>query len=194
MRPSSSPWHLVPAVIAIAASVIGIVLWWPDEPVPAPAPAAAVSLATLSEEQRGDPWILRIRVARTGGTQFEPWTPFALERRFGTSRIETSVPWEGSGSRHAWEGVPLRQLMTALNAQGRALRVGAVNDYSATIPWDDIVRYDPLLAWSRDGRPISLREKGPLIVIYPFDAHSALRNGETLRRSVWHVNEIDVQP
>lgn len=190
MRISSSPWHLVPAILALAASLIGIGLWRPDEPMP----SATVSSSFLLHEPPGDPWILRIRVARPGGMQFEPWTLSALERRFGATRIETSVPWEGAGERHAWDGVPLRQLLAATNAEGRDLRVGAVNDYSATIPWDDIVRFDPLLAWSRDDRAIPLREKGPLIVIYPFDAHSALRNGETLRRSVWHVNEIDVLP
>ena len=73
---------------------------------------------------------------------------------------------------------------------GHPLLVKALNDYAAHIPWSDLERYDPLLAWLRDGQPIPIRAKGPLIVIYPFTDRPELRGDIYNGRSVWHVSEI----
>lgn len=109
----------------------------------------------------------------------------------GTVQVTTSVPWNPEP--HVWEGVPLRRLLNSVSGQGRPIRLKALNDYEARIPWQDLERYDPILAWHLDGQPIPVRAKGPLIVIYPFSAHPELRRAEYIDRSVWHVSEITVE-
>lgn len=109
----------------------------------------------------------------------------------GSAQITTTVPWNREA--HVWEGVPIRRLLHAVQISGHAIRVKALNDYQATIPWDDLERFDPILAWFEDGQPIPVRAKGPLLVIYPFDAYAALRRAEYTDRSVWHVSEIIVE-
>jgi len=41
---------------------------------------------------------------------------------------------------------------------------------------------------------MSLRDKGPIFVIYPFDKHPELLNEVVFSRSVWQVTEIKVTP
>jgi len=109
----------------------------------------------------------------------------------GVSTLTTNVPWDKDV--RVWEGVRLRRVLDALQVAGRPVRLKALNDYEAVIPWNDLERYDPILAWHRDGQPIPVRHKGPLLVIYPFSAHAELRRSEYIDRSVWHVNEIVVE-
>lgn len=109
----------------------------------------------------------------------------------GSVQVSTRVPWNREV--HVWEGVPIRRLLSALDVVGRSVRLKALNDYQAAIPWEDLDRYDPILAWHQDGQPIPVRAKGPLLVIYPFTAFPELRRAEYTDRSVWHVSEISVE-
>ena len=109
----------------------------------------------------------------------------------GPTQLTTHVPWDAEP--RVWEGVRLKRLLSTHQIAGRPLRVKALNDYVAVIPWADIEQFDPLLAWARDGKPIAVRDKGPLLVIYPFAGHPELKRAEYTDRSVWHVNEIVVE-
>ena len=68
----------------------------------------------------------------------------------------------------------------------------ALNNYKVEIPIDDASRYAVLLATRLDGEPMSVRDKGPLLVIYPFDAHPELRSAVYYSRSAWQLRSIEV--
>jgi len=63
----------------------------------------------------------------------------------------------------------------------------ALNDYMATIPLSDFLDYDVILAWSMDGREFSRRDKGPLWIVYPRDAHAELADERLEHRWVWQL-------
>ena len=42
------------------------------------------------------------------------------------------------------------------------------NDYAITLPLDDVQADAPLLAFLMDGQPMSLRDKGPVWMVYPY--------------------------
>lgn len=130
-----------------------------------------------------------VRPTNAGPTThvYDPATLAAL----GATQLNTHVPWDAES--HSWEGVRFKRLLGAHQIAGRPLRIKALNDYVAVMPWSDVEQFDPLLAWHRDGRPIAVRDKGPLLVIYPFSAHAELKRAEYTDRSVWHVNEIVVE-
>ncbi len=112
----------------------------------------------------------------------------------GRRTVVTRVPWARSAPPGRWEGVPLSRLVAQLRGEGHDLRVSALNGYHAILPWSDISRFDPLLAWSFEGQPIRPRNKGPLVLVYPFDQHRELLGNEVYNdRSVWHVNRIEIQ-
>ncbi|MGO4526574.1 hypothetical protein AB4097_17130 [Microvirga sp. 2MCAF35] len=96
-----------------------------------------------------------------------------------------------SGKAHRFEGVPLRAVLDRVGGKGATIRASAWNDYEVDIPWDDL-KYDPLLAMSADGQVLTLRDKGPLWIVYPRDDHSALRDDLHDSRWVWQLNRLRV--
>jgi hypothetical protein len=105
--------------------------------------------------------------------------------------IETDLPEALQiQGHHLWAGVPLSTITPLLGEGVTAIHLGALNDYSITIPVSDIETYQPVLAYSRDGQDIAIRDKGPLIVIYPFGQYPQLEQQIYLNRTIWQVGEI----
>lgn len=109
--------------------------------------------------------------------------------------ITTRLP-EGLGlaGENQWTGVPLSHLARLMGAGPSAeLHLVALNNYAISVPMSDLLRYDPVLASRRNGERISVREKGSLILIYPFDEHRELDKQEYINRTIWQVNEIRIK-
>jgi|AntRauMinimDraft_4_1070384.scaffolds.fasta_scaffold00036_5 hypothetical protein len=104
--------------------------------------------------------------------------------------IETHTPWHSDKGR--FEGPLVRALIEAVGADGDCLRIRALNDFEAQAPLSDFYAHDVILAMSRDGEPLGIRDYGPLFVVYPFDAHPELLTEAVRFRSVWHVERIIV--
>jgi hypothetical protein len=106
-----------------------------------------------------------------------------------STTITTSTIWtEGV---HSFQGVLLKDLVEALELQGNNLRATAVNDYAIQIPMTDAVAGGPIIAYRIDGKEMSLREKGPLWVIYPYDANADYRKEVIYSRSIWQLDRIE---
>ncbi|PTT23402.1 hypothetical protein DBR12_01560 [Acidovorax sp. HMWF029] len=100
----------------------------------------------------------------------------------------------GLGGEHRWRGVSLRHLVEQLGGgEHSQILLAALDDYAIEIPWSDLVRFDPILAYSRDGERISIRDKGPLILIYPFGTHPQLQGQDYINRSIWQVNAVTLR-
>lgn len=104
--------------------------------------------------------------------------------------VTTETPWYDGV--HTFDGALLSKVLEAVGAHGKALRVVAINGYEATIPMDDVDRFPVILATRLDGKLLSIREKGPIFVVYPFDLNADLYNEVYYGRSVWQVQAIDV--
>jgi hypothetical protein len=102
----------------------------------------------------------------------------------------TKTPWFKEPRK--FTGPLLRDLLALVGAHGSTLRLAALNDYRIDVPADDARRFEVTLARLIDDRPITVREKGPLFMIYPFDSDAALRNALYYSRSVWQLKTIDV--
>ncbi|MFB2553524.1 molybdopterin-dependent oxidoreductase [Ensifer soli] len=121
-----------------------------------------------------------------GTAQFDRAMLEALDGR--TGRMET--PWtEGSVS---FSGPLLRAVLDAAGAHGTSLKVIALNDYAADVPMEDATAIDTMLATRMDGEPMSVRDKGPLFLVYPFDKDPGLFNEKYFSRSVWQIKTIEV--
>ncbi|MDP3521225.1 MAG: hypothetical protein Q8S02_11450 [Hydrogenophaga sp.] len=103
-------------------------------------------------------------------------------------------PSLGHAGAHHWLGVSLRLLAERMGGgPGSVLQLAALNDYAVTVPWSDLVRYDPIVAYQRNGVALSVREKGPMMLIYPFDAYPELHAQQYLNRSIWQIHAITVK-
>jgi hypothetical protein len=107
--------------------------------------------------------------------------------------LRAATPWFNSTSEFA--GPLLRDVLAAAGAPANGietLRCTALNDYRVQIPIDDVRRYDVVLAHQFNGKPMSVREKGPLFVIYPFDEQPELRTTTYYNRCIWQLKAIDI--
>jgi hypothetical protein len=94
---------------------------------------------------------------------------------------------------HSWQGVSLSSLIALSGRRADSLKVTALDGYSIIVPGNDIERFNPTLAYRRDGMLISVLDKGPLTLIYPFDKFPELNRQVYLNRVVWQVNAITLQ-
>jgi hypothetical protein len=92
-----------------------------------------------------------------------------------------------------FEGVLLRDLMTAVGADGTVIVATALNDFSAMIPMDEVFRFPVLVATHMNGEPMKVRDFGPLWIVYDVDGHPELQTLQTERKMVWQLKELVVR-
>lgn len=114
----------------------------------------------------------------------------AMLDRLASRTTETATPWY-DGPR-SFSGPLVSALLEAVGGHGTTIRAHAVNDYSADIPIEDAMSFPVILATRINGAPMSVREKGPTFLIYPFDENPELYNEKYFGRSVWQIHKIDV--
>ncbi len=111
--------------------------------------------------------------------------------RIGTTVMTTLTPWtEGEVT---FGEVLARDLLSAVGAEGSAVHAIALNDYTADIPFSDLMAGEVLLALTLDGEPMRGRDKGPIWIIYPADPPTELQSQETRRKMVWQLKELRVE-
>lgn len=101
------------------------------------------------------------------------------------------TPW--STGKTEFSGPLLRAVLEAAGANGTTIRLVALNDYAAEVPVEDATMIDSMLATRMNGQTMSVREKGPLFMIYPFDKDASLYNEKYFSRSVWQITSIEVK-
>ncbi|WP_120501248.1 oxidoreductase [Roseovarius sp. EL26] len=111
-------------------------------------------------------------------------------KALSTVRFETSTIWTERS--HTFEGVLLITLLNHVGASKGTINAIALNDYAVKIPTADAVKGGPIIAYMRDGVEMSIRDKGPLWIIYPFDDNKSYRSEEYYSRSVWQLNRLEV--
>ena len=162
----------LPAVMCLAAV---------SEVAPLPDPEGPV-LLTVS----GD-----IAATNAGGTaEFDR----AMLEALGMMSFETSTIWTEGVQR--FSGPPLAALLERLGVDpegGATLRATAVNDYAIEIPAADAVPGGPILAIERGGRPMTLRGKGPIWIVYPYDSAAQYRTKVIYSRSIWQLDRLSVE-
>ena len=121
-----------------------------------------------------------------GTAQFDIAMLEALAGRTGV--MET--PWTKGLVK--FSGPLLRSVLDAAGAHGKTIKITALNDYAADVPFADATDLDTMLATRMDGALMSVRDKGPLFLVYPFDQDQALLNEKYFSRSVWQIRDIEV--
>ena len=103
----------------------------------------------------------------------------------------TTTPWFKEPRQ--FTGPLLRDVLAASGAKGTVMLAVALNDYKVEIPVEDALRHKVLMATRLDGQPMSLRDKGPLFIIYPYDESADLRSERFYSRSAWQLRTLEVR-
>lgn len=122
----------------------------------------------------------------------------ALEARDGSTRkltlqdldalpqvtIRTSTPWHQG--EQVFAGPSLLGLIKHHGIEGKLLLAEAINDYHSLIPIDELTAEHPILATRRNGNTMSVRDKGPIFIIYPYSTIGKIQ-ARILSQSVWQL-------
>lgn len=153
---------------------------WAAPPALALAPPTGPVVLTLRGRGIGTP-------NQAGEAVFD----MAMLERLPQQRIVTETPWYSKP--RSFAGPLLRDVLAAAGAAGgERARLVALNDYRIEIPLADAHAHDVIVARLLDERPMSVREKGPLFVMYPFDREPQLRSSQYYSRCVWQLKAIEL--
>jgi hypothetical protein len=115
----------------------------------------------------------------------------AMLEALPVTTFKTKTTWtEGEKS---FTGVSMQALLAAVGATGTVAKSIALNDYGVDIPVADAVADGPIVAYLMDGQPMPVRDKGPLWIVYPFDAKPEYRTEETYSKSIWQLSRIELK-
>ncbi|MEV8468189.1 oxidoreductase [Fluviibacterium sp. DFM31] len=111
----------------------------------------------------------------------------------GLPRVEFTTETIWTEEATTFSGVPLLAVLKHVGAQGSHIVAIAINDYSMEIPMEDLGDY-PIIADQVNGAPMSVRDKGPLWIVYPYDQDDSFQTEVIYSRSVWQLGHIRVLP
>ena len=103
----------------------------------------------------------------------------------------TLTPWDKQPIK--FTGPLLRDVLAAAKAQGTTIKAAALNDYQTSIPLDDAQKFDVILAHKMNGQNIPVKTKGPLFIVYPFDANPVLRSTVYYERAAWQLKSLTIE-
>ena len=121
------------------------------------------------------------------GAEFD----YEMLSKLGLVQQQIDTPWTDAGA--VFEGVMTRTLLKAVGATGTSIKASAANDYRIDIPYTDLADYDTFLGISIDGKRMTLRDKGPIWLLYSNDNHPPVAGSELNARMVWQLTTLSVQ-
>lgn len=114
-------------------------------------------------------------------------------RALPAQNFTTSTIW--TEGQHDFTGVSLSALLASLppaETPARALSAVAENNYAVSIPLPATNDPYPIVAYEMDHAPMSLRNKGPLWIVYPYDSDRKYQTETTYSQSVWQLVKIEL--
>ncbi|MGI9487015.1 MAG: molybdopterin-dependent oxidoreductase [Geminicoccaceae bacterium] len=109
----------------------------------------------------------------------------------GMNVIETTTDWTEGMQR--FSGPKLADVLAAADVLGGELSAVAINDYTVAIPRDFAERHGAMLALSMNGKPMSVRDKGPIWLVFPRDDDQDLQRTDVNAYWIWQLARIDVR-
>jgi len=168
----SVPIHAAPFEVVLKASLE------PDAPIPAPKEKVILSVFGAQAKPNAED---RVDFDRS-----------TLEK-IGTVTYTISTHWYDKPVK--MEGVLLSKLLELVRVpkNAKVLRMQALNDYITEIPLGDAHKWPVMLALKMNGEYMSIRDKGPLWVVYPTHLEESLGNPDQQGKWIWQLRKIMIQ-
>ena len=123
--------------------------------------------------------------------------PVKLDREvmemMGTIRYTSKNRWYDRPN--TFEGVLGSQFLDVLGVSEKAtsMRMRALNDYVVEVPISDFRKWPVMLALKKDGVYMTVREKGPVWIVYPNHLYPELGKQPYTARWIWQLKEISIE-
>jgi hypothetical protein len=105
------------------------------------------------------------------------------------TEINTSTQWTDGVQK--FRGVAFDLLFDTYGLEAETVRVSALNDYNVMVPAEVLRNDGAILAYHLNDAEMSVREKGPFWVIFPYDADERFQTDTYWAYSVWQVKSVD---
>lgn len=109
-------------------------------------------------------------------------------RAMPSLKFSTATPWTEGPTE--FEGVAFADLLKAVEASGKTIKATALNDYVADVDAETVISSGAILAYRVNGEDISIRDKGPLWIMFPFDQKPDLKSETIYSQSVWQLRKM----
>lgn len=90
-------------------------------------------------------------------------------------------------------GVKVKDFAIKYNISGSTLRAFAWDDYSYSMPLDELYKYDAIIAYSKGGKDMNVTELGPFAIVYPRDSYPELSQLDVNAKTVWQIRLLEVK-
>lgn len=114
----------------------------------------------------------------------------AMLESLGMQKVEIS--YDGWPARYTFEGPWLKDVLAAAGAGGRDITIVALDGFGSTISAADLDAFDWIIGVKRNGRYLSIGQRGPLWVVYRRPDGKA-PTAEDEQRWPWASFYIEVQ-
>lgn len=112
-------------------------------------------------------------------------------KKFPQHIYKTSNRWVNKP--HQYKGPLLADILKSVHAQSPRLTLVALNDYRVNVDVSKVIKYHPILAWSDDGQTMTVRDHGPLWLMFPLDSYpEELNNTGINSYMIWQLRKIIV--
>lgn len=129
-----------------------------------------------------------VAITNDGGT-------LVLDRAMLTAlpqhEVRTTTEWTDGVK--VFRGPLVSDVLAAAGADGSVVAATALNDYSVEIPMADFRTYPVILALWMDGAALTVRDKGPIWIVYPRDDFDELRSSEMNSRWIWQLRSLEIR-
>jgi hypothetical protein len=107
----------------------------------------------------------------------------------GVSKFSTATRW--TNGIIEFSGIACKDLVAAVGGRGKEVYATALNDYAAAVPMEIFDSADCLIAARMDGKTMSIRDKGPLWIVFPFDKGAEFNSEVHHSSSVWQLKSLE---
>jgi len=104
--------------------------------------------------------------------------------------FETSTIWTDAAIN--FSGPALDDVLASVGAGQERILLFAENGYNVEFPREHLESAAPIIATRINGDPFSLREKGPLWLVFPYDSDPVYRTQTIYAYSIWQLTSIEV--
>lgn len=155
--------------------------------------ACALALGSLPGLASAETLLTVITPGADGGKVTHAYSREELAKAFPQVTVVTANDY--SDGTRTFVGPRLRDVFAGITLKPEdQISLVALNDYAVKIPASDAIKYDVILATTLDGKEMTVRDKGPVWVIYPMSAHAELREPSYNDRLVWQLSKVELLP
>jgi hypothetical protein len=128
---------------------------------------------------------------QANGIKVEQTVSLEQIEKLPQTTVTTQLPW--IKGKAVFNGVKLSTLLETYRIKPSLIKLKALNDYTTEVTWQEMLKYDPIIAIKKDEQYLKVRDYGPFWLIFPLDQYAELNQTTYLAKMIWQLESIKVE-